>query len=219
MESKRSALYRSLVVYQLASGNVKGGKTLFSGIVCNALRRKYNGKVWYMKAALEASQSERDNGHIRRFIEGVSVEFLDPYVSANSATLPSSDKILSMLHEQLKNCAQAGDGVMLLETSGGIHSPLPSGISQVDLYRPLRLPVILVERAATLSISTFESLHIRGYDVIMVVIFREADDTIDDPSWLISKHETYLCIRCLSLHGNWTRYWKTKRQWTRTMGM
>lgn len=61
------------------------------------------------------------------------------------------------------------------ETAGGVHSPGPSGTSQADLYRPLRLPAILIgdSRLGGISatISSFESLHIRGYDVESVLLF------------------------------------------------
>lgn len=56
-------------------------------------------------------------------------------------------------------------------------SPAPSGSSQADLYRPLRLPVLLVadHRLGGIgtSISAFESLHIRGYDVDSIMLFED----------------------------------------------
>ena len=69
-------------------------------------------------------------------------------------------------------------GTILLETAGGVHSPTPSGSSQADLYRPLRLPVILVADhrlgGISSSISAFESLRIRGYDIDSVWLFESA---------------------------------------------
>ena len=66
-------------------------------------------------------------------------------------------------------------GTILLETAGGVHSPTPSASSQVDLYRPLRLPVILIADhrlgGISSSISAFESLRIRGYDIDSVLLF------------------------------------------------
>ena len=56
-------------------------------------------------------------------------------------------------------------------------SPSPSGSSQADLYRPLRLPVILIGDhqlgGIGTTISAWESLHIRGYDVKSVALFSE----------------------------------------------
>lgn len=58
-----------------------------------------------------------------------------------------------------------------------MHSPTPSGRSQVDLYRSLRLPVLLVADSRlggiSSSISAFESLKMRGYDVEGVLLFRD----------------------------------------------
>jgi len=73
-----------------------------------------------------------------------------------------------------------------VETAGGVHSPTPSGTSQADFYRPLRLPVVLIADASlggiSSSISAFESLHIRGYDVERVIIF--SDPTYRNDSYL-----------------------------------
>ena len=73
-----------------------------------------------------------------------------------------------------------GGRYALLETAGGVLSPGPSGTVQADLYRPLRLPTILVGDSKlggiATTISAFESLHVRGYDVDSVVLF-------NDPEW------------------------------------
>lgn len=59
-----------------------------------------------------------------------------------------------------------------------MHSPTPSGTSQVDLYRPLRLPICLVADhklgGISASISAFESLHVRGYDLDAVLQFEDS---------------------------------------------
>lgn len=58
-----------------------------------------------------------------------------------------------------------------------MHSPGPNGSSQADLYRPLRLPVVLIADARlggiSSSISAYESLLLRGYDVHSVLLFRD----------------------------------------------
>jgi bifunctional dethiobiotin synthetase / adenosylmethionine---8-amino-7-oxononanoate aminotransferase len=75
------------------------------------------------------------------------------------------------------SCAEDGEGTLLLETAGGVHSPTPSGSSQADLYRPLRLPVLLVGDhrlgGISSSISAFESLYVRGYDLNSVLLFED----------------------------------------------
>ena len=81
------------------------------------------------------------------------------------------------MRDALAGHAQAGGRYSLLETAGGILSPAPSGTLQADLYRPLRLPATLVgdHRLGGISstISAFESLHVRGYNVDSVILFED----------------------------------------------
>ncbi|PKU71047.1 bifunctional dethiobiotin synthetase/7,8-diamino-pelargonic acid aminotransferase, mitochondrial isoform X1 [Dendrobium catenatum] len=62
----------------------------------------------------------------------------------------------------------------LVETAGGVASPGPSGSLQCDLYRPFRLPVILVGDGRlggiSATISAYESLEVRGYDTVAIVL-------------------------------------------------
>jgi bifunctional dethiobiotin synthetase / adenosylmethionine---8-amino-7-oxononanoate aminotransferase len=77
----------------------------------------------------------------------------------------------------MQSSARNGCRYAVLETAGGPLSPAPSGTLQADLYRPLRLPVCLVgdHRLGGIgsTISAFESLHTRGYDVDSVVLFED----------------------------------------------
>ncbi|KAJ3105713.1 hypothetical protein HDU97_007690 [Phlyctochytrium planicorne] len=67
------------------------------------------------------------------------------------------------------------DAIFFLESAGGVHSPAPSGDSQSRVYRPLRLPTILVGDSNLGGISTtltsYESLLIQGYDVPLILMF------------------------------------------------
>jgi len=67
---------------------------------------------------------------------------------------------------------------MLVETAGGPNSPGPTGTLQTDLYRPLRLPIIFVADhrlgGISTSISSYESLKLRGYDVDGIAVFQES---------------------------------------------
>jgi dethiobiotin synthetase/adenosylmethionine--8-amino-7-oxononanoate aminotransferase len=66
---------------------------------------------------------------------------------------------------------------LFLETAGGVHSPGPSGTSQADLYAPLRIPSILVGDSKlggiSQTISAYESLKLRGYDIEALLLFRD----------------------------------------------
>lgn len=86
--------------------------------------------------------------------------------------------MLEAVRAELLSRSEKGPGTFLVETAGGVHSPTPSGSSQADAYRPLRLPVVLVADhclgGISSSIAAFESLHIRGYDVDAVLLFEDA---------------------------------------------
>ena len=77
----------------------------------------------------------------------------------------------------MSDWAREGIAFGLVETAGGVHSPGPNGNSQSDLYRPLRLPIVLVADSRlggiSSSISAYESLLLRGYDVRSVLVFRD----------------------------------------------
>ena len=81
-------------------------------------------------------------------------------------------QIVERLRTWLHEC---GMEAAIVETAGGVHSPSPSGSSQADLLRPLRLPTILVGSSVLGGISStrasFESLRMRGYDIDVVLMF------------------------------------------------
>lgn len=82
------------------------------------------------------------------------------------------EQILNYVQQQKQN-----GSYFFLETAGGVHSPVMSGTSQVDFYRPLRLPTLLVGDCnlggITTTLSSFESLYIRGYDIPLIVFFNQ----------------------------------------------
>ena len=67
------------------------------------------------------------------------------------------------------------DGTPSFNLAIGVLSPVPSGTLQADAYRPFRFPTVLVgdSRLGGISstISAYESLNSRGYDVDAVVMF------------------------------------------------
>ncbi|GAX82652.1 hypothetical protein CEUSTIGMA_g10078.t1 [Chlamydomonas eustigma] len=80
------------------------------------------------------------------------------------------------LRQQQDSQHQDSTGVSafgLIETAGGVASPAPSGSLQCDVLRPFRLPCVLVgdPRLGGISatISAYESLTLRGYDVDLIV--------------------------------------------------
>ena len=94
---------------------------------------------------------------------------------------PSDEHLLQRLYSRLREAASGTNsvrgitGIAIVETAGGVLSPGPSGTPQADLFRPMRLPVVLVGDhklgGIGSTISAAESLIMRGYDIDAVVCF------------------------------------------------
>ncbi|KAH0565441.1 hypothetical protein GP486_001158 [Trichoglossum hirsutum] len=194
--SMGSALWRSLRAYQVYGANTDVGKTVMSTILCKAMMRRFpDEKTWYIKPVSTGPQAEADDRHVARFSESSThclFQFDQP--------IPPDSSILQKILSQLSSYALTGRGTAFLETAGGVHSPTPSGTSQADFYRPLRLPVVLVADhrlgGISSSISAFESLHVRGYDIDFVLLFRDSRYQNDD---YLSKYFQEHGISTLSL--------------------
>ncbi|WMV36516.1 hypothetical protein MTR67_029901 [Solanum verrucosum] len=103
-------------------------------------------------------------------------EALSPHLVAERENARVEDaELLGMLKGCLGSESESEKGEILcvIETAGGVASPGPSGSLQCDLYRPFRFPAILVGdgRLGGISgtISAYESLTLRGYDVVAVI--------------------------------------------------
>lgn len=100
------------------------------------------------------------------------------YYTHKIQPVPSDDAVLAKISSHISTRVSR-PGWLFLETAGGVHSPGPSGTTQADLFAPLRAPVILVGDAKlggiSQTIAAFESLKVRGYDVEMVLLLRNAE--------------------------------------------
>ncbi|GAB7361258.1 hypothetical protein MBLNU230_g1319t1 [Neophaeotheca triangularis] len=196
MRQVGSALWPKLRVLQVYGANTGVGKTILSSILCSAFRNRFpNGNVNYLKPISTGPLDEADDHHISLFENGVTAKCLyqfqdpvSPHIAARSSKdLLSDNKLATSVEDELfKHALSTKDAVTIVETAGGVLSPSPSGSSQADLYRPLRLPVFLVgdHRLGGIgtTISAWESLHMRGYDVQAVATF--AEDRYDNHSYL-----------------------------------
>lgn len=177
-----SSLFRNLKVHQIYASNTSVGKTILSTLLLRAHTRLLpDKKTYYLKPVSTGPDYEADDRHISRFNPPTQTKCLyqfddavSPHIAAKSSPPLPDETILSGVQKYLSSCAQE-PGTLLLETAGGVHSPTPSGSSQADLYRPLRLSVCLIadHRLGGISgtISAFESLYIRGYDLDAVCVF------------------------------------------------
>ncbi|KAL0735001.1 hypothetical protein Bca4012_011211 [Brassica carinata] len=98
---------------------------------------------------------------------------ISPHLAAERENATVEDSIVLKMVEQCLREESETNVLCLVETAGGVASPGPSGTLQCDLYRPFRLPGILVGdgRLGGISgtIAAYESLKLRGYDVAAVV--------------------------------------------------
>ncbi|KAL4905268.1 hypothetical protein BDW74DRAFT_185307 [Aspergillus multicolor] len=180
-----AALWRSLRAHQVYGANTDVGKTIVSTILCNAVNRlKTKEKSAFLKPVSTGPLDEADDRHLQRHAPSTLTKCLyqfdepvSPHIAAKTFKIPRDEEILSSVHKTLSGWADDGVGFALVETAGGVHSPGPNGNSQADLYRPLRLPIILVADSRlggiSSSISAYESLLLRGYDVHSVLLFRD----------------------------------------------
>ncbi|KAH0268668.1 PLP-dependent transferase, partial [Aureobasidium melanogenum] len=180
MRQVGSALWPRLRAVQVYGANTGVGKTVVSTLLCKALRKRlpdYN--VHYLKPISTGPLDEQDN---RQVASKTLFQFDDPvspHIAARISKEPIDDQsILTRVYDELLNYATGKDAVAVVETAGGVLSPAPSGNVQADLYRPLRLPALLVgdHRLGGIgsTISSWESLHVRGYDVNSVLLFEES---------------------------------------------
>ncbi len=193
-------LWRDLKAWQIYGANTDVGKTIISTVLCKALaRRAPNNGLLYLKPVSTGPDREADDKHISRHTTGILSKCLKQYsqpLSPHLAAMIDEPKHelnrrvgklnvadRSLLHNIKNNLdahERSGGKYALLETAGGVLSPGPSGSVQADIYRPLRLPVVLVGDpklgGIATTISAFESLHLRGYDVQSVLLF-------DMPRW------------------------------------
>ncbi|KAI9933988.1 hypothetical protein ASPWEDRAFT_126739 [Aspergillus wentii DTO 134E9] len=182
-----AALWRSLRAHQVYGANTDVGKTIVSTVLCNAVQRqKSRERAAFLKPVSTGPLDEADDRHIKRHGAGTLTKCLyqfdepvSPHIAAQQKNfiVPRDDDILNSVHKTLSDWARNDITFALVETAGGVHSPGPNGNSQADLYRPLRLPIVLIADSRlggiSSSISAYESLLLRGYDVHSVLLFQD----------------------------------------------
>jgi dethiobiotin synthetase/adenosylmethionine--8-amino-7-oxononanoate aminotransferase len=174
--------------FQVHGANTEVGKTIFS----TALLTRNNGDgmpTHYIKPVSTGPAAEEDLRHIKRYSPKTAarclVQYTDP-VSPHLAVmrdaqtpLADSEVVAEVRRTLAAITGQPGaqDSFALVESAGGVLSPGPSGSLQADIYRPLRLPALLVGDSKlggiSATISAYESLFLRGFDVPLLLTFKE----------------------------------------------
>lgn len=107
-----------------------------------------------------------------------------PHIAAHAENAICPDSLLvNSIKEEIQTFLERSSlvpSIIVVETAGGVLSPGPSFTLQADIYHSLRIPVVLVGDSKlggiSATLSSFESLYTRGYDVIAVVLIdAEAD--------------------------------------------
>ncbi|KAI1918149.1 hypothetical protein LOZ12_002643 [Ophidiomyces ophidiicola] len=180
-----SGLWRTARAYQVYGANTNVGKTVVSTILCKAIPALSPADpLRFLKPVSTGPRADADDRHIRRFADGIATKCLfqfdepvSPHLAARLKPCPQDAEIVEAVSKTLNAWAEEAPGISLVETAGGVLSPGPNGSLQADLYRPLRLPVVLVGDSklggVAASISAYESLAIRGYDVEGVMLFED----------------------------------------------
>ncbi|KAG6853202.1 hypothetical protein C0991_006151 [Blastosporella zonata] len=184
-----SLLFRHLRVHHVFGANTDVGKTILTTALVRA--SAHNNPVFYLKPVSTGHPQDADTSHIKRHAASNRVfteclyqydQPVSPHLAAQLTNRPpiSDDTLVNAIASYIRRTANASPDPahLYVETAGGVHSPTLSGTTQVEAYRPLFLPTILIGDADLGGISTtiaaYEALLLRGYIVDAVLLFRDA---------------------------------------------
>ncbi|KAI9512964.1 PLP-dependent transferase [Russula earlei] len=187
-----SLLFKNFRVHQVFGANTDVGKTILTSGLVRASAAKKN-HVFYLKPVSTGPMHDADDEHVKRYAGPLGAlvtarclyrfdEPVSPHLAAEregAQNVPTDDAFVTSVASYIRKCASGTTerSHMYIETAGGVHSPTPSGTTQLDSYRPLFLPTILVgdSRLGGISstISAYESLLLRGFVVDAVLLFKD----------------------------------------------
>lgn len=189
-------LYKHLRIHQIFGANTDVGKTVLTTALVRASAAR--GKsVFYLKPVSTGPSQDADDVFVTRFsgpdqskIHAKCLfqfaEPVSPHLAAKlqqntepKICVPSDDEFANSVANHIRSYAAMAQrpSDMYVESAGGVHSPTLSGTTQLESYRPLLLPTILIgdSRLGGISatISSYESLILRGYTVDSILLFRD----------------------------------------------
>ncbi|RHY52529.1 hypothetical protein DYB38_005755, partial [Aphanomyces astaci] len=184
-----SVSLRSPIV-QVFGSNTDVGKTIVSAGLCRAaVQSSATSSVGYIKPLQTGGDSMMDARFLHSHMDAsrLTCETLfswdtpvSPHLAAQLEQKSLTDDILvQRLSDAIHKLQPTASTLMVVETAGGVCSPSASGKFQCDVYRPLRLPAVLVGDGKlggiSATMSALDSLLLRGYDVPWIVLIEQDD--------------------------------------------
>ncbi|EFP88847.2 uncharacterized protein PGTG_14186 [Puccinia graminis f. sp. tritici CRL 75-36-700-3] len=191
------SLHRKLRIHQIFGGGTGIGKTIISTALSKASSR-LGEQTSYLKPI--GTGADSDDKHVSKFTGSeVSTKclytFSDPVSphlaaermrkqAAHAGSLPvtpTDHELITSIYDHVNLTARSlGEnriGSLYIETAGGVHSPTLAGNSQLEAFRPLRLPTILIGSpllgGISSTVSAYESLRIHGFDIDLLLVLKE----------------------------------------------
>lgn len=176
------------------------GKTVISAGLCRASLREEQSGTCYIKP-VQTGELDEFFIHLYANPQGDKTLFartlyhwlpaMSPHLASrrqheqNGPAPPSDADLLVRLQREMRafieeSTKKQTSCFAVIETAGGVLSPSPTPTTlQADLYRSMRLPIILVADAKlggiTTTLTAFESLRLRGYTVQAIAMISVPD--------------------------------------------
>ncbi|KAH8917667.1 PLP-dependent transferase [Atractiella rhizophila] len=163
------------------------GKTIASVLLLRASHVAKEVPTYFKPVGTFSPSGHGDDlAHVKKYVQELKVrchgmwrweEEKGPHLAGIDLSDQNFMKGVAKFIASSGNALQDRTGSLLIETAGGVHSPLFSGTSQLQAYRPLLPPVVLISSpqlgGISTTISAYESLLLRGYEIDLVLVWKE----------------------------------------------
>ena len=155
------------------------GKTIVSAIITEALQADY----W--KPVQAGSLDETDSMLVGSLVSNMNTRVLDEVFRLTQPMSPHAAARIDGINIELKNIVlPATDNFLVVETAGGIHSPLNDDATMIDLVTHLKLPCVLVVQhylgSINHSLMSIEIMQKRNVQLKGIVINGDSNKASED---------------------------------------
>ena len=168
----------------LAGTNTEVGKTVV-GVLLAATLARQGKKILALKPVESGCEPDAEDAQAWSAVTGQEMEQVCPYrfrlpIAPQSAAEAEGREVeMSVIQQILRRCREAAD-LTLVESAGGLGSPLAPGTLVIDLARALELPVLLVAPHTLGSVGqtlvNTRLLEHEGIKCVGVVLSRHTQD-------------------------------------------